>query len=80
MVIGRSDQGEAEEMKITDLIFGHTEFKMPAKMWAHDSGDLPDLKQSHQHGGIIKDSRILRKVGRGPRGKVKDKIWRVPTI
>ena len=56
-------------MKITDLIFGHSEFETPAEMWAHNSGDLSDLKQSHPHGGISKDLRILRKVGSGTRGK-----------
>lgn len=63
-----------EEMKITDGMFGHTEFEMAAERGAHNSGDLSDLRQSHPHGGVITDSRIPRKVGGGQEvKKVKDK-------
>lgn len=59
-------QGGFKKVKRTHLIFGHTEFVMPAEMWVRNSGDLSDLK----NGGIIKDSGILRKVGTGTGRKV----------
>lgn len=33
----RKLRGGPEEMKMMDLIFGHTEFEMPAEMWARNS-------------------------------------------
>lgn len=63
----RNVRGGFKEMKTADLIFGHSEFEMPAETWAHNLGHVFDVKWSHSSRGTIKDSGILRKVGEGTR-------------